>query len=69
MEKELIELQMENIYAAFPTRPAFLTLRQAAQYLKMDPRTLQADHTFPLKNSGNRSYKVNTVAMARWMLR
>ena len=69
MEKELIALQMENIYTAFPTRPAFLTLRQAAQFLGMDPRTLQADRTFPLKSAGSRSYKVNTVAMARWMLK
>ncbi len=66
--KELLAFQLEQIYRVFPERPPFLQLSEAARFLGMDPQTLQADRTFPLKQMGKRSYRVNTVAMARWML-
>ena len=67
--KELIAFQLEQIDTVFPERPPFLQLSEAARFLGMDPGTLQADKTFPLKRVGSRSWRVNTVAMASWMLR
>ena len=40
----------------------------AARFLRMDPRTLMADHTFPIKHMG-RLWNVNLVALAKWMVR
>lgn len=68
MNTELLNLQLSGIYEVFPDKPPFLSLKQAARFLRRDPRTLMADRTFPLKQSG-RHYMVNTIALAKWMLR
>ena len=68
MDREMLSLQLSGIYEVFPDKPPFLSLKQAARFLRRDPRTLMADRTFPLKQVG-RHYMVNTIALAKWMLK
>lgn len=67
MDNTVLELQLAELKAAFPGK-VMIPLSHAARFLRMDPRTLMADHTFPLKHMG-RLWNVNLVALAKWMVR
>ncbi len=43
-----------------------IPIRQAAEYLGIDERTLKGSRDFPLKRVGRRFY-VASVALARWI--
>lgn len=68
MDRDLLDLQMSAINEVFVDKPPFIPLKQAARFLRRDPRTLMADRTFPIKRLGNH-YMVNTLALARWMIK
>ena len=43
-----------------------ITLREAARYLRKDPRTLLCDPSFPYRKRKGR-YLISLVALVRWM--
>ena len=70
MEKELFHENLEMLYAHFGRDTVFVPLKQAAAFLRKDPRTLQADKTFPIKRIGKGKRVTNNVPLvsfARWL--
>ena len=65
-EKELMHEHLEQLYQRFGRETAMITLRDAAQYCGLDPRTLLADKTFPVRPFG-RQYRVALINLARWL--
>jgi hypothetical protein len=58
--------QLEELKEVFEGKPV-ITVNEASQYLRMDPRTLKAPkYKFPYRKRGKR-YLVSLVAMAQWM--
>lgn len=66
MEKELFHANLSALYDRFGADAVFITINQAAQYLKRDRRTLMADKTFPLKQIKARQL-VPVMGLARWL--
>ena len=64
-EKDGYREMLEAVHAAFP-ETELVPLRQAAQYLGCDHRTLIADPDFPVKTIG-RMYYVPRTGLARWL--
>jgi hypothetical protein len=67
MDNEVLELQLAELKAAFPGK-VMIPLSHAARYLRVDPRTLHANHSFPMRKF-KRMWYVNLVALAKWMVR
>ena len=65
--KELIKIQMDEIYEQLPGRPAVISLRKAAEIVGMNDRTLMQDGTFPLTKQNGRYY-VPVVLLAKWLV-
>ena len=64
MEKELFYENLELLQKEFSA--PLISLRQAAMFLKANPRTLQADRTFPAQKYG-KQYRVSITKLARWL--
>ena len=60
------ETELTELYEQFGRQTRLISLRQAAQYCRHDPKTLLADKTFPIKQRGKR-YEVSIVRLARWL--
>lgn len=67
MDNTVLELQLAELKAAFPGK-VMIPLSHAARYLRVDPRTLHANHSFPMRKC-KRMWYVNLVALAKWMVR
>lgn len=67
MDRELLKLQIDEIYEQIPGRPAIISLRKAAEVTGIDQRTLLKDGTFPLRKNG-RLWMVVVVELAKWIL-
>ena len=69
MDKELYHATLSEVYEHLggPV-PATAPLKEVAGYLGLDPRTLMATRSFPLRKNGNRYYVMKT-ALAGWMAR
>lgn len=69
MEKPDYYAHLEQVRDHFGQDAVFVPLKQVAKFLHKDPRTLEADRTFPIKKMGrNAAIKnVSLVALARWM--
>lgn len=67
MDNTALELQLAELKAEFPGR-SMIPLSHAARYLRVDPRTLHANHTFPMRKL-KRMWYVNLVARAKWMVK
>ncbi len=65
---ELIKLQRDDIWAAYPDKPPFLTMQQVEKYLHRRRESLLKDKTFPVRHVG-RVWQVNVLALAKWMLK
>ena len=61
-----MEIELEELYERFGRETRLISLKQAAEYCKKDPRTLLADRTFPIKTRG-KQYDVSVVRFARWL--
>ena len=69
MDRELYHATLDEVYAHLGgSVPATAPLKAVATYLGLDPRTLMATRSFPLRKNGNKYYVVKT-ALARWMVR
>ena len=69
MEKPDYRAHIERLSERFPGRE-LITLRDAAAYIGIDPRTLLRSRTFPLKEMGTGkrvAYYVPIVGLARWL--
>ena len=66
MEKELFHENLQALYERFGEDAVFISIAQAAKYLKRDRRTLEADKTFPLKKIKTRQ-AVPIKSLARWL--
>ena len=66
--KELIKIQLDELYEMLPGRPAVISLRKAAEIVGMNERTLMQDGSFPL-NKKNGRYYVPVVLLAKWLVR
>lgn len=68
MEKELFHENLSLIYEHFGKDRPFVTLNEAAKFLRKDCRTLEADKTFPMRRIGaGKQWDVSLIALARWM--
>lgn len=67
MDNTVLELQLAELKAAFPGK-VMIPLSHAARYLRVDPRTLHANRSFPMRKF-KRMWYVNLVALAKWMVR
>lgn len=69
MEKPDYYAHLDLIYDHFGRDSVFVTLNQVSKFLHKDPRTLEADPTFPLKKLGRHATikNVSVVSLARWM--
>lgn len=65
MEKENYYAQIADLKETFPGVKQ-ITITEAARYLGVDPRTLKADKSFPVKKLGGR-YMVNLINFGRWL--
>ena len=66
--KDLIKIQLDELYEMLPGRPAVISLRKAAEIVGMNERTLMQDGSFPL-NKQNGRYYVPVVLLAKWLVR
>lgn len=66
--KELIKIQLDELYEQLPGRPAVISLRKAAEIVGMNARTLIQDGSFPLQKQNGRYY-VTVVLLAKWLVR
>ncbi len=64
MEKATFHAHLTALREKFP-KGEMIYLKDAAQYLDIDYRTLQGDRTFPMKKIG-RNYYVSIINLARW---
>lgn len=69
MDRDLYYATLKEVYEHLggPV-PVTAPLKEVAEYLGFDPRTLMATRSFPLRKNGNRYYVVKT-ALASWMSR
>lgn len=69
MEKPDYYAHLQLLYDHFGRETVFVPLNQAAKFLHKDPRTLEADQTFPIKKMGRRATikNVSLISLARWM--
>lgn len=69
MEKPDYYEHLNLIYDHFGHDTVFVPLNQVAKFLHKDPRTLEADPTFPMKKMGKRATlkNVSVISLARWM--
>lgn len=65
--KELIKIQLDELYEQLPGRPAVISLRKAAEIVGIGERTLMQDGSFPL-NKMNGRYYVPVVTLAKWLV-
>ena len=65
MEKATFHAQLTALREKFP-EGELICLKDAAQYVGIDYRTLQGDRTFPMKKMG-RKYMVSVINLARWL--
>lgn len=65
MEKQGYHECLTELKSAFPG-VSVITRKEAARYLRIDPRTLAQDKTFPVKRLGGRNY-VYLASLARWL--
>ena len=63
-EKELYRDNLERVCERFKSE--MIPLKDAADFIGCDVRTLQSDRDFPVKKLG-RKYYVSSVALARWL--
>lgn len=61
-----MSIELSELYERFGRQTRLISLKQAAEYCRRDPRTLLADKTFPIKARGKR-YDVSVVRLARWL--
>lgn len=66
--KELIKIQLDELYEQLPGRPAVISLRKAAEIVGVEARTLIQNGSFPLKKQNGRYYVV-VVLLAEWLVR
>ncbi|MBP3481032.1 MAG: hypothetical protein J6K66_05455 [Clostridia bacterium] len=66
MEKELFHENLQALYECFGKDTVFISMAQAARYVRRDPRTLEANRTFPVKKLGKR-HVVPLMSLARWL--
>lgn len=66
MEKELFHENLEALYERFGKESALISLSKAAAYVGCDPRTLEADKSFPVKRIGKQT-RVPLISLARWL--
>ena len=65
MEKATFHDQLTALREKFPVGE-LIGIKEAAEYIGCDYRTLQADRSFPVKRIG-RFYKVSIINLARWL--
>lgn len=66
MEKELMHVYLEELYQRFGRDTTTISMRQAAEYLHKDYRTLDCQKDFPQKKLGKRKV-VPLISFARWL--
>lgn len=69
MEKPDYYAHLTLLYDYFGRESVFVPLNRVAKFLHKDPRTLEADRTFPIKKMGRGASvkNVSLVSLARWM--
>lgn len=67
MDRELLKLQIDEIYEQIPGRPAIISLTAAARIVGRRKELLLADATFPVQKVGGRWY-VAVFKLAKWIL-
>ena len=68
MDRELYHINLQAVYDRFGEEPMTVGIKDVAEWLGIDCRSLAADQNFPLTFAG-RARRVVKTALASWMTR